>query len=214
MQWQQALLEQLRDAGPAVRAVRPYGSVLTPSELDRWSDLDAEVDLSADMDARTLLGAELWAWQSTLDDGVQRVRSVLHDGRRCDLAVRGAALVLPPPPADNPVRFDLALAATRFGRSADVIGLHLTLGVVREALVHCMALADQQTGSVHHRSGTAADAAAARALTVLSTEAAPALTMQVADFYADSRARIDPDYEPDWHGLAAIVAPPIQEPTR
>lgn len=109
MHWQQTLLEQLGVAGPAVRAVRPYGSVLTPSELDRWSDLDAEVDLSADMDARTLLGAELWAWQSTLDDGVHRVRLVLRDGRRCDLAVRGAALVLPPPPADNPVRFDLAL---------------------------------------------------------------------------------------------------------
>lgn len=116
MQWQQALLEQLGVAGPEVRAVRPYSSVLTPSELDRWNDLDAEVDLSADMDARTLLGAELWAWQRTLDNGVQRVRLVLRDCRRCDLAVRGAALVLSPPPADNTVRFDLALAATRFGR--------------------------------------------------------------------------------------------------
>jgi len=165
--------------------------------------------LSADVHARTLLGADLWAWQSTLDDGVQRVRLVLRDGRRCDLAVRGAALVLPPPPADNTVRFDLALAATRFGRDANVIGLHLTLGVVREALVQSMVLADQQTWSVHHRLGTGADAAAARALTVLSAELAPALTIRVADFYAASRARIDPDYEPDWDGLAAIVAPPI-----
>lgn len=81
--------------------------------------------------------------------------------------------------------------------------------MVREALVHSMVLADQQTGSVHHRSGTGADAAAARALTVLSTEPAPALTIQVADFYAESRRRIDSDYKPDWDGLAAIVAPPI-----
>lgn len=179
-----------------MHAVRPYGSVLTPSELDRWSDLDAEVDLSADMDVRPLLGAELWAWQGTLDDGVQRVRSVFRDGRRCDLAVRGATLVLPPPPVDNSVRFDLALAATRFCRGANVIELYLALGVVREALVDSMVLADQQPGSVHHRSGTDADAAAARALTALSTEPAPALTIQIADFYAESRARIDPDYEP------------------
>lgn len=85
MQWQQALLDQLGVASPAVDAVRPYGSVLTPSELDRWRSLDAEVDLSTDVEGRMLLGAELWAWQSSLDDDVQRVRAVLRDGRRCDL---------------------------------------------------------------------------------------------------------------------------------
>lgn len=208
MQWQQALLNQLEDASPAVSAVRPYGSVLTPLELDRWSDLDAEVDLSAGVDARTLLGAELWAWQSTLDDGVQRLRAVLRDGRRCDLAIRGATLALPRQPADNAVRFDLALAATRLGRGANVIGLHLTLGVVREALVHCMVLADRQSGTFHHRSGMPTDAAAARALGLLPAEPAPGMTIQVAEFYAESRALIDADYEPDWSGLTAIVDPP------
>ena len=208
MQWQQALLDQLGDASPAVCAVRPYGSVLTPLELDRWSDLDAEVDLFTDVGARTLLAAELWAWQSTLDDGVQRVRAVLRDGRRCDLAVRGATLVLPRPPVDNAVRFDLALAATRFGRGANVIGLHLTLGVVREALVHSMVLADRQSGSVHHRSGGPTDAVATRALTLLAADPAPAMTIRVAEFYAESRALIDADYESDWSGLTAIVAPP------
>ncbi|WP_146240321.1 hypothetical protein [Curtobacterium sp. MCSS17_008] len=54
-----------------------------------------------------------------------------------------------------------------------------------------------------------ADAAAARALTVLSTDPAPPPKIQVADFYAESRARIDPDYKSDWDGLVAIVAPPI-----
>ncbi|GGL07909.1 hypothetical protein GCM10009769_27620 [Curtobacterium luteum] len=44
------------------------------------------------------------------------------------LAVRGAMLTLPQPPIDNAVRFDLTLAATRFGRGANAIGLHLTLG--------------------------------------------------------------------------------------
>ncbi|MDM7886604.1 hypothetical protein QUG92_15945 [Curtobacterium sp. RHCKG23] len=207
MQWQRALLDQIGVASPAVDAVRPYGSVLTPSELDRWSDLDAEVDLSADVEGGKLLGAELWAWQSSLDDDIQRVRAVLRDGRRCDLALRGAILTLPQPPVDNAVRFDLALAATRFGRGANAIGLHLTLGVVREALVHSMVLADRQSGSAHHRSGTPTDVVAAEALALLSTAPMPALTLRVAEFYAESRARIEADYEPDWSGLTAIVTP-------
>jgi hypothetical protein len=208
MQWQQALLDHLRVAGPAVGAVRPYGSVVTPSELDRWSDLDAEVDLSADVEAGVLLGAEPWAWQSALHSGVQRVRIVLRDGRRADLAMRGAAVALPAPPVDNAVRFDLALAATRFGRGANLIGLHLTLGVVREALVHNMVMADRQSGNVHHRAGSAADVAAAQALAMLAAQPTPALTIRVAEFYAESRALIDEEYRPDWSGLAAIVATP------
>lgn len=154
-----------------------------------------------------LLGAEPWAWQSSLDDDLQRVRAVLGDGRRCDLAVRGAVLTLPQPPVDNAVRFDLALAATRFGRGANAIGLHLTLGVVREALVHSMVLADRQGGSAHHRSGTRTDIIAAEALAVLSTVPEPALTVRVAEFYAESRALVEADYEPDWSGLIAIVTP-------
>jgi len=205
MRWQQSLLERLRTA-PAVGAVRPHGSVLTPDELDRWSDLDVELDLVADVDARTLLGGEPWAWQSTLDDGVQHVRTVLADGRRVDFATRGATLELPPEPPDNSQRFDLARAATRFGRGADVIGLHLVLGVVREALVHSMVLADQREGTVHHRFGSATDVAAAASQTALSGALSPSLALRVASFYAESRAAVDEDYRPDWRGLVAVVA--------
>jgi hypothetical protein len=40
----------------------------------RLSSHPWKIDLSADVDARTLLGAEPWAGQSTLDDGVLRHR--------------------------------------------------------------------------------------------------------------------------------------------
>jgi len=80
--------------------------------------------------------------------------------------------------------------------------------VVREALVHSMVLADRQSGSVHHRSGGPTDAVATRALTLLAADPAPAMTIRVAEFYAESRALIDADYESDWSGLTAIVAPP------
>ncbi|MBF4588414.1 hypothetical protein [Curtobacterium sp. VKM Ac-2887] len=211
MHWQQSLLERLR-TDPAVGAVRPYGSVLTPDQLDPWSDLDVELDLIADVDARTLLGGEPWAWQSTVDDGVQQVRLVLADGRRMDFVTRGATLELPPEPPDNSQRFDLALAATRFGRGADVIGLHLVLGVVREALVHSMILADQREGTVHHRFGSATDLAAAGSQTALSGALSPSLALRAADVYAESRAAVDEDYHSDWSGLVAVVAAGSRRP--
>lgn len=209
MRWQQALLEHLRRVGPEVRAVRPYGSVTDPARLDRWSDLDAEVDLTVDIDAQRLLGRDPWAWQDVTGDGLQRVRVVLPDGRRADLVLRGGTVRFPEPPVDNAVRFDLALAATRFGRGADVIGLHLTLGVVRRALVDTMVLADRQSGTDHHRSRTVVDDAAAEALALLSTDLSPGLTMRVAEFSAARRALVDGDYRPDWSGLTAIVATPV-----
>ena len=206
VQWQQALLERVRLAGPAVRAVQPYGSVLTPADLDRWSDLDVELELVADVDASVLFGGDPWAWQDTVDDGVQRVRLVLRDGRRVDAAARGASILLPTPSADNSARFDLALAATRFGRGADVIGLHLTLGVVRDALVQRMLVADRREGTAHHRFGSGSDGAAASALAALAGEPSPALTIRVASFYAESRAAADDGYRPDWSGLTALLA--------
>ena len=206
MQWQQALLERVRLAIPSGGAVRPYGSVLTPADLGRWSDLDIELDITADVEAEALFGGAPWAWQSTVDAGLQSVRLVLADGRRVDVVTRGSVIRLPAEPSDNHARFDLALAATRFGRRAGAIGLHLTLGVVREALVYSMLVADRRGGTAHHRFGSETDADAARALTVLSGEPSPSLTTQVAAFYAERRTTADKEYRPDWSGLAAIVA--------
>ncbi|MGL3200561.1 MULTISPECIES: hypothetical protein, partial [Curtobacterium] len=176
MHWQLDLVEQLR-AAPVVHGVRPYGSVTTPDRIDRWSDLDVELDLTTDVDAERLFDGTPWAWQDTrddVDDGLQRLRLVLADGRRIDAAVRGGTVRLPAPSTDNAVRFDLALAATRFGRGADLIGLHLVLGVVRSTLELWMAVEDRRTGTTHHRSGSATDAAAARALAALAGPLGPA----------------------------------------
>jgi hypothetical protein len=208
MQWQPALLEQIRRALPPGGAVRPYGSVLAPDTLDRWSDLDVEVDLPVAVPAEALVDGVPWAWQDDTADGLQRLRLVLRDGRRVDAAVRGGPALLPEPPTDNGARFDLALAAVRFGRGADLIGLHLALGVVREALELGMLLADRRTGTVHHRARTEADAAAAQALDALAGELGPGLTLRVADFAAERRAAVDDHYRADWSGLVAIVTEP------
>lgn len=191
MHWQTDLLERLGTADPVVLDVRPYGSVVTPDRLDRWSDLDVELDLTADVDAGRLFAGTPWAWQDSLDDvddAVQRLRLVLADGRRVDAAVRGGTVRLPEPSPENAVRFDLTLTATRFGRGADLIGLHLVLGVVRSTLELWMAVEDLRTGTTHHRSGSATDAAAARALAALAGPLSPATVLQAAARYDDARA--------------------------
>lgn len=193
MHWQLDLLERLRTAAPTVRDVRPYGSVTTPDHLDRWSDLDVELDLTSDADAGQLFDGTPWAWQDTrdrTDPTVQRLRLVLADGRRVDAAVRGGTVRLPEPSPDNAVRFDLALAATRFGRGADLIGLHLVLGVVRSTLELWMAVEDRHTGTTHHRSGSATDAAAARALAALAGPLGPATVLQAAALHDEARAAL------------------------
>ncbi len=88
------------------------------------------------------------------------------------------------------MRFDLALAATRFGRGADLIGLHLVLGVVRSTLELWMAVEDRRTGTTHHRSGSATDAAAARALAALAGPLGPATVLQAAARYDEARAAL------------------------
>lgn len=192
MHWQLDLLERLRTA-PIVRDVRTYGSVTTRGLLDRWSDLDVEVGLSSDVDAGHLFGGTPWAWQDARDRAdptVQRLRLVLADGRRVDAAIRGGTVRLPEPSPDNAVRFDLALAATRFGRGADLIGLHLVLGVVRSTLELWMAVEDRRTGTTHHRSGSATDAAAARALAALADPLGPATVLQAAALHDEARAAL------------------------
>lgn len=191
MHWQLDLLERLRTAVPIVRDVRPYGSVTTPDHLDRWSDLDVELDLTSDADAGQLFDGTPWAWQDTRDHAdptLQRLRLVLADGRRVDAAVRGGTVRLPEPSPENTVRFDLALAATRFGRGADLIGLHLVLGVVRSTLERWMAVEDRRTGTTHHRSGSATDAAAARTLAALAGPLGPATVLQAAALHDEARA--------------------------
>lgn len=205
--WQGRLVDDLRRT-LGDDAVRPYGS-FADGGLDGWSDLDVELRLSGDTDAETLFGAPLWAWQdhrtAQQDTPVQTVRAVLADGRRVDATVRGAALVLPEAPADLAIRFDAALALTRIGRGADLIGLHLVLGVLRETLVLGMLLADRDTGSDHHRSATEHDTLAARVADVAGGPVDLALVTAACALHGSTRTLLDPDHRPDWSGLAAVT---------
>lgn len=214
IRWQSDLVDHLRRALAPAGRVEPYGSYLDPDSLDGWSDLDVAVELSDAIPFDGLGVGQPWAWQDTssIEDDHQTLRTVLADGRRLDLSVRGAMITAPDPGPDNPIRFEAALAATRFGRGDRLIGLHLTLGILRECLVIAMLLRDRQLGSDRHRFGSdldrrAAEVARIAALAEKSEDfgARPTVVERACHLYGDWRSELHPDYRADWSGLAAVI---------
>lgn len=202
--WQGRLLEQLRTV-PGLE-VEPYGSVGDSRDLDGWSDLDVRLRLPAPTAAEALLGAPLWSWQETLDEAGQHLRLVFSDGRRVDAVVTGDdRLLLPQPAPDNAIRFEGSLAASRLGRGSDLIGLHLVLGILREALVQVMLIADRDTGTNHRRLGTAHDARAAEAAAVAARPLRPELALEACELYGRWREQLEPSYRADWSGLRELL---------
>lgn len=207
--WQHELLEHLRTALAPAGQVAPYGSVLDDARLDGWSDLDVAVELAEPIVFDQLGLGTLWAWQHHEAPDHQTLRTVFADGRRLDLSVRGASIALPATTVDNAIRFDAALAATRYGRADRLIGLHLTLGILRECLVIAMLLRDRSEGTDRHRFGSELDSRAAEVarLAGLPTDptARPTIVEQACTLYGDWRTELDADYTPDWSGLAAVI---------
>lgn len=201
--WQAELFERLRTALPD-GSLRAYGS-LVDGDLDEWSDLDVEVTASEHLDVERLLDSRLWAWQESRTDDGQVLRLVTRDGRRLDLTVTGPAVVVPEPPVDNEVRFDAALAATRLGRGNLLIGLHLVLGIGREALVESMRAADLAAGTVHHRVATPFDARAAEVAALTSGALEPETALRAYELYGARRSEREPGYAPDAAGLVALL---------
>lgn len=201
--WQADLLDELRGAIGS-DAVRPYGSVVDGG-LDAWSDLDVVLELDGDVRIADLVDGTPWAWQEHRDVQDETVRLVFADGRRLDLRARGGHVLLPEAPADVAVRFDAALALTRIGRGAKLIGLHLLLGIVRGALVDGMLLADRATGTDHHRVGTEHDAFADEVAALLAGPLDTSMPLAVCELVGRVRRRLEPVYLPDWTGLVAVA---------
>lgn len=202
--WQIDSLAELRRRLPDAE-VTPYGSVLEPTSLDSWSDLDVAIRTTSVVDLESVLGARIWASQTARDAEWQVIRLVLDDGRRVDLKIAGAEAGVPAPASDNEVRFDAALAAARFGRGNDLIGLHLVLGILRESLVHRMVAADRREGRTHHRHATVQDAHAADVAALLRAPLGPATSRGAYELCCASRSEVDPDFMPALEGLDAVI---------
>jgi hypothetical protein len=202
--WQQDLLERLISVLPA-ESVSAYGSVTRAGELDRWSDLDVRVRVHHPLHVERALAARLWTWQEHRGTTAHELRLVTTDGRRVDMTIDGPPPVLPRPPADQAVRFDAALAAVRLGRGNLLIGLHLVLGIGREALVRSMETADLATGTVHHRLPTPFDARAAEVAALTDEGLHPAVALRAYELYGEWRAALEPGYHADASGLVSVL---------
>lgn len=202
--WQTDLLAAMTAALPGAD-IDPYGSVTDPSLLDGWTDLDVVITSRAAFDVQEAQRGRLWAFQSTSDGDAQVVRAVLADGRRVDATLHGAPGMLLAPPADNDVRFDTTLAAVRFGHGSHLIGLHLTLGVIQEALVYRMVAADRAVGTIHHRSEAQYYADAPLALEALAEPLGPQTALDACELYGTWRSATEPGYSADAVGLQAVI---------
>lgn len=201
--WHSALLARLESRLPG--AVTPYGSITAPETVDGWSDLDVEVRLEEPIALEDLLGAPVWAFQESVDGDRQVVRAVLEDGRRVDLTFHGARARLPEGACDNAIRFDAALAAARFGRGSDLIGLHPTLGILREALIGPMLAADRAAETAHHRTVTPHDRFAAESLSLLEEPLGPGTALAAYRLHCAWRPRGVQDAAPSPGALEALI---------
>jgi hypothetical protein len=208
--WQLELADQLRARLPTAARLDLAGSGTQPSELDDWSDLDVHLDLGGQSEPCELLAdLAVWALTEHRSGDRQVLRSVLRDGRRLDLVVVGGLVSVPSVAVDNDVRFLAALAAAKLGRGDRLIGLHLTLELLRSGLVQAMLLRDRDRATVVHRRGSERDALADEVAAVaggpLSITARPNIVERAVDMYARWRVELDPDYRADWSGLDALL---------
>jgi hypothetical protein len=131
------------------------------------------------------------------------------DGRRVDLVVDGGRIHVPGLAADNEIRMLAALAVTKLGRDDRLIGLHLTLELMRLSLVQAMLIRDRACGTGVHRTGSDVDALAEEILAVargpLDVRQRPNAVEQIVRLYGCWRRQLWPGYVPDWSGLDALI---------
>ena len=209
--WQWDLRDELIRRLPESAAAQVLGSAANASELDGWSDLDLHVDLTAVGGPVDLLaGCQVWAVWEDRSAEQQTLRIVLVDGRRLDLVVQGGVIRRPAQADDNDVRMVAALAAAKLGRGDDLIGLHLTLELLRSSLVQAMLLRDRDLGTNVHRFGSQRDVLAKEIAGLLhhplGVVPRPNIVERTVEVYGRWRRELDPGYRPDWSGLDAVIS--------
>lgn len=208
--WQVQLERELVDRLPKEATHQAAGSVSDPDRLDGWSDLDLHIDLRGSASVVDVLaGLAVWASSEVEAEGQQVLRVVLVDGRRVDLVIAGGRVAVPACAADNEVRMLAALAASKLGRGDHLIGLHLTLELVRACLVQAMVMRDRAVGTTVHRFGSAEDAMAEQVLAELGEGVTvwprPNAVERLVELYGRWRQELEPEYTPDWSGLSALL---------
>jgi hypothetical protein len=210
MDWQSAHFEQVVAALPDA-AVELHGSATRVEQLDGWSDLDLRLTTDGGVPLESLtVGSGLWAYEDVRTPTAEICRTVLADGRRVDVSINGAGRIIGlESTQDNEIRFLASMAATKLGRGDRLIGGHLALDLIRSCLVIAMQLRDRDCGTTVHRHGSDRDRYAEQAMRLASLPLAitprPNVVERTTELYAAWRAELDPEYQPDWSGLSALI---------
>jgi hypothetical protein len=209
--WQWELRDELIGRLPESAAAQVLGSTANASQLDGWSDLDLHLDLTTVSGPVDLLADyQVWAVSEDRSAEQQTMRIVLEDGRRLDLVVKGGLIHRPPQSDDNDVRILAALAAAKLGRGDGLIGLHLTLELMRFSLVQAMLLRDRDLGTDVHRFGSQRDVLAKEIAELLHNPLdvvpRPNIVEKTVEVYGRWRRELDPAYRPNWSGLDAVIS--------
>ncbi len=129
---------------------------------------------------------------------------------RLDLVVEGGMVGLPARSADNDVRVLAALAAAKLGRGDRLIGLHLTMELMRACLVQAMLLRDRDGGTSVHRFGSGRDEMADQVAGLLRCEVGvsprPNVVERTVELYGQWHRQLDDGYQPNWSGLDTLIA--------
>lgn len=208
--WQAELFDELALRLTGIGQVEMVGSAADPAVItDGWSDLDVMITLTRPGQVDLLAGFDAWAVSDVRSTESQVLRIVLRDGRRLDMVVDGGVVAVPPLASDNDIRFVAAVAAAKMGRGDHLIGLHLTLELMRSCLVLAMRLRDGDAGTTVHRFGSERDALADDVSALLRRRVAvlprPNIVERTVELYGRWRRQLDPCYEPDWSGLGSVL---------
>ena len=208
--WQAELFDELTLRLTGSGQVEMVGSAADPAvSTDGWSDLDVMITLMGATQVDLLAGFDVWAVSDVRSDENQVLRIILRDGRRLDMVVDGGVVAVPPSACDNDIRFVAAVAAMKLGRGDHLIGLHLTLDLMRSCLVLAMQLRDRDAGTTVHRFGSERDALVEEITALLGSRVEvlprPNIVERTLDLYGHWRHQLDPCYEPDWSGLGSVL---------
>lgn len=210
MGWQRTEFERIAAALPEA-AVQLHGSATDPALTDGWSDLDLRMITDRPVPVEVVeSGLNVWAYEDVRTPESEVCRTVLSDGRRVDISISGAGRLTGLEPApDNEIRFVASMAAAKLGRGDQLIGGHLTLGLLRECLVVAMQLRDRDLGTTVHRAGSDrdryAEAVTELAAGPLTITPRPNIVERAVGVYASWRSELEPDYLPDWRPLARLI---------
>jgi Streptomycin adenylyltransferase len=104
----------------------------------------------------------------------------------------------------NDFCFEAIHATSKLGRTDNLIGMHLILGLEQKCLVVAMMLSDQEHGTIHHRHGGFLNEVADR-LAISQRLGLPDRIRASCSLFGELALKLDPSLEIEWSPIIAYL---------